>query len=35
VAAVRTLLDATGVLTPAATVRDLAKQPRVTWARRR
>ncbi|HVK76598.1 MAG TPA: peptide chain release factor N(5)-glutamine methyltransferase [Kofleriaceae bacterium] len=34
-AAVRTLLDATGVLTPAATVRDLAKQPRVTWARRR
>ena len=33
--AVVALLDATGALTPAVTVRDLARQPRVTWARRR
>ncbi len=33
-AAVRALLDATGAFTSAATVRDLGKQPRVTWARR-
>lgn len=32
--AVAALVDATGAFTPAATVRDLAKQPRVTWARR-
>lgn len=33
--AVRALCDATGGFAPAATVRDLGKQPRVTWARRR
>jgi release factor glutamine methyltransferase len=32
--AVRALVDGTGVFEPAATVRDLGKQPRVTWARR-
>ncbi|HVV83338.1 MAG TPA: peptide chain release factor N(5)-glutamine methyltransferase [Kofleriaceae bacterium] len=32
---VRALLDATGAFAPAATERDLAKLPRVTWARRR
>lgn len=32
---VRALLDATGAFEPAATERDLAKLPRVTWARRR
>jgi release factor glutamine methyltransferase len=32
---VRSLLDATGAFEPAATERDLAKLPRVTWARRR
>ena len=32
--AVRALVDATGAFTPSATVRDLGKQPRVTWARR-
>lgn len=32
--AVAALVDATGAFTPAITVRDLAKQPRVTWARR-
>ena len=32
--AVRGLVDATGAFAPAATVRDLGKQPRVTWARR-
>lgn len=31
---VRALLDATGVFAPAATEKDLAKLPRVTWARR-
>lgn len=33
-AAVRALVDATGVFAPAATERDLARLPRVTWARR-
>lgn len=33
-AAVRALVDATGAFAPAATERDLAKLPRVTWARR-
>ncbi len=33
-AAVRALLDGHGAFTAAATERDLAKQPRVTWARR-
>jgi release factor glutamine methyltransferase len=32
--AVGALLDASGVTTPAQTVTDLGKQPRVTWARR-
>jgi release factor glutamine methyltransferase len=32
--AVRALVDATGAFDPSATVRDLGKQPRVTWARR-
>jgi release factor glutamine methyltransferase len=32
---VRALLDETGAFAPAATERDLAKLPRVTWARRR
>jgi release factor glutamine methyltransferase len=33
-AAVRALLDATGAFEPAATERDLARLPRVTWTRR-
>ncbi|MBE7452521.1 MAG: peptide chain release factor N(5)-glutamine methyltransferase [Kofleriaceae bacterium] len=33
--AVRARCDATGAFAAAATVRDLGKQPRVTWARRR
>ncbi|HUQ01477.1 MAG TPA: peptide chain release factor N(5)-glutamine methyltransferase [Kofleriaceae bacterium] len=33
--AVQALVDGTGAFTPAATVRDLGKQPRVTWARLR
>jgi hypothetical protein len=31
---VQQLFDGTGAFTPAATVKDLGKQPRVTWARR-
>jgi release factor glutamine methyltransferase len=32
--AAQQLFDATGAFTPASTVKDLGKQPRVTWARR-